>query len=234
MLIRSPGRMPAAPPPDRRGALAKGDTIGEGRSSRPSVNALSHNRQRSGPARTGALAGGRTFACDSCGYLVTLLPGDEPPDCPTCGPSHFVPTSMFSEGRTEMFKVGEPAAPGIVQPDWVAEARASMAEPGDYLAFEHDEGPRVVALPEGFTRLGRSLAAELRFDHPTVSRRHAMVHREGVRVSVVDDRSLNGVFVNGERVDWRTLQDGDEIALGRFHLYFIRARGGSSGRFAGR
>jgi pSer/pThr/pTyr-binding forkhead associated (FHA) protein len=38
---------------------------------------------------------------------------------------------------------------------------------------------------------------------------------------VLDDRSLNGVFVNGERVEWSTLKDGDEILVGRYRLYFL-------------
>ena len=52
-----------------------------------------------------------------------------------------------------------------------------------------------------------------------MSRRHALVHREGRAVRVLDDRSLNGVWVNGERVDWRELEDGDELTIGRFRLY---------------
>ena len=45
---------------------------------------------------------------------------------------------------------------------------------------------------------------------------------------MLDDRSLNGVFVNGERVEWRVLADGDEILVGRYRLDLPRAgRGGS-------
>jgi pSer/pThr/pTyr-binding forkhead associated (FHA) protein len=40
---------------------------------------------------------------------------------------------------------------------------------------------------------------------------------------VLDDRSLNGVFVNGERVEWRVLSDGDEIVVGRYRLHFLEA-----------
>jgi pSer/pThr/pTyr-binding forkhead associated (FHA) protein len=40
-------------------------------------------------------------------------------------------------------------------------------------------------------------------------------------VKVLDDRSLNGVFVNGERVEWRTLQDGDEVLVGCHSLRFL-------------
>jgi pSer/pThr/pTyr-binding forkhead associated (FHA) protein len=42
-------------------------------------------------------------------------------------------------------------------------------------------------------------------------------------VRVLDDRSLNGVFVNGERVEWRVLGDGDEIVVGRYRLHFLEA-----------
>ena len=41
---------------------------------------------------------------------------------------------------------------------------------------------------------------------------------------VLDDRSLNGVFVNGERVEWRVLADGDEIVVGRYRLHFLEAQ----------
>ena len=32
---------------------------------------------------------------------------------------------------------------------------------------------------------------------------------------VLDDRTLNGVFVNGGRVEWSPLPDGDEMLVGR-------------------
>jgi len=68
---------------------------------------------------------------------------------------------------------------------------------------------------------GRSLAADVRFDDPTVSRRHALIVRQADGVRVLDDRSLNGVFVNGERVEWRALSDGDEIVVGRYRMTFV-------------
>ena len=74
----------------------------------------------------------------------------------------------------------------------------------------------------------RSLAADVRFDDPTVSRRHALIVRQADGVRVLDDRSLNGVFVNGERVEWRVLRDGDEIVVGRYRLNFLEA--GPQGR----
>ena len=62
---------------------------------------------------------------------------------------------------------------------------------------------RTVALTREWTRIGRSLAADVRFDDPTVSRRHALIVRQPDGVRVLDDRSLNGVFVNGARVEWQ-------------------------------
>ena len=38
---------------------------------------------------------------------------------------------------------------------------------------------------------------------------------------MLDDRSLNGVFLNGERVEWHDLSDGDELIIGRFKMYFV-------------
>ena len=99
---------------------------------------------------------------------------------------------------------------------WLAEIREHLEQPGEYLADEEDGETTVVALTHEWTRVGRSLAADVRFDDPTVSRRHALLVRQTDGVRVLDDRSLNGVFVNGERIEWRMLADGDEIVVGRY------------------
>jgi pSer/pThr/pTyr-binding forkhead associated (FHA) protein len=110
------------------------------------------------------------------------------------------------------------------EPDWLEEAREALVATGDYLAYDDDDRVRVVALQEGWTPVGRSLNARIRFDDPTVSRRHALVHCQDDGVRILDDRSLNGVFVNGSRVDMRELADGDEVVIGRFRLHYIRLR----------
>ncbi len=59
-------------------------------------------------------------------------------------------------------------------------------------------------------------------DDPTVSRRHALVVRtEDGRLKALDDRSLNGLFVNGKHVEWTRSSDGDELEIGRFKLYVL-------------
>jgi hypothetical protein len=104
---------------------------------------------------------------------------------------------------------------------WLKDAREQLQEPGEYLAYEDCDELRTVALTREWTRIGRSLAADVRFDDPTVSRRHALVVRQADGVRVLDDRSLNGVFVNGSRIEWKVLEDGDEILVGRYRLRFL-------------
>jgi len=107
------------------------------------------------------------------------------------------------------------------RPSWVEDARAGLTTPGKYLAYEESGRHVVVALSREWTRIGRSMAADLRFDDATVSRRHALVVNQSEGVRVLDDRSLNGVYVNGSRVEWSPLSNGDEIAIGRHTLYYM-------------
>jgi FHA domain len=115
--------------------------------------------------------------------------------------------------------VASEAASG--RPSWVSEARANLTVPGKYLAYEESGRRLVVPVAREWTRIGRSLAADVRFDDATVSRRHALIVSQADGVRVLDDRSLNGVYVNGRRVEWSPLRDGDEIAVGRHSLWFI-------------
>jgi predicted nucleic acid-binding Zn-ribbon protein len=168
----------------------------------------------------GTLAGAGSFRCAECGFAVALHELDEVPGCPQCGGKRFKRASMFMARQTqEHDQVHE-----VLEPEWLAEARDALVANGDYVAFERDDRVNVIGLQDGWTRVGRSLSAHVRFDDPTVSRRHALIHRDGSGARVLDDRSLNGVFLNGERVDWRELDDGDEIAIGAFRLYYMRVQ----------
>jgi len=169
---------------------------------------------------SGTLAGTGSFRCEECGYVVTLASADALPDCPGCGSQSFARASLFSGPR---FARSAPERAPEDRDAWLAEARDAIAEPGQYLVFERDGRTETIALEREWTRVGRSLAADVRFDDPTVSRRHALIVRQPDGVRVLDDRSLNGVFVNGERVEWRELGDGDEIVVGRYRLTFLDA-----------
>ena len=129
------------------------------------------------------------------------------------------PGSLTPDPADGTTMVGAPAISG--KPEWFEQARAGIDAPGKYLAFEEDDRAVVVPLAREWTRIGRSLAADVRFDDATVSRRHALLVSQPDGVRVLDDRSLNGVYVNGRRVEWSPLQDGDEITVGRHSLFFV-------------
>lgn len=167
---------------------------------------------------TGTLVGTGTFRCVGCDYVVSLAAADTLPACPSCGGVEYVRASLFTTAHDPA-----PALPDAAATDaaWLAGARAEIDDVGQYLVY--DDGGEVVVhrLTREWTRVGRSLAADIRFDDPTVSRRHALVVRQPDGVRVLDDRSLNGVFVNGERIEWQPLRDGDELVVGRHRLYFV-------------
>ncbi len=178
---------------------------------------------------SGTMAGAGSFRCQRCGYVLTLAASDTLRDCPGCGGASFARASLFSvghiaqSGAPDLTGTGAyaPAGVGEDDPDWLAQAQEQIEHPGEYLAYEEDGETVLVALTQEWTRVGRSLAADVRFDDPTVSRRHALLVRQPDGVRVLDDRSLNGVFVNGERIEWRMLEDGDEIVVGRYQLRFL-------------
>ena len=58
---------------------------------------------------------------------------------------------------------------------------------------------------------------------PTVSARHATVRVEPIGVVLEDEGSLNGTFVNGERIEQRLLEEGDRIQVGPHLLLFVPA-----------
>jgi predicted nucleic acid-binding Zn-ribbon protein len=184
---------------------------------------------------SGTFVGAGSFRCTNCDYTLMLAGSDTLTDCPSCGGREFTRASLFGH-TTERIPpdlahadsddevLFKPAPPG--RDERLADARTALEEPGDYLCYEDDGQLRTVALTREWTRIGRSLAADVRFDDPTVSRRHALIVRQADGVRLLDDRSLNGVFVNGARVDGQTLKDGDEIVVGRYRLLFVSVGGG--------
>ena len=179
---------------------------------------------------SGTVVGAGSYSCEQCGYTLTLASSEVLTACPGCGAEEFARASLFSTERLPA-GAGETQASvhdgELVQPpapdrdERLAKAREQIEQPGEYLCYEENGEQRMVALTREWTRVGRSLAADVRFDDPTVSRRHALIVRHPDGVRLLDDRSLNGVFVNGARVDGKALQDGDEIIVGRYRLAFL-------------
>jgi len=167
------------------------------------------------------MPGSGSFRCQRCGHTLTVTPpaSTAPRECPKCNSQELVRASLFATTRFARGITMDTDAEG--REGWLGRARAQVSEPGEYLAYEEDGEIKLVPLTREWTRIGRSLAADIRFDDPTVSRRHALIVRQADGVRVLDDRSLNGVFVNGERVEWRALGDGDEVLVGRHRLVFL-------------
>jgi pSer/pThr/pTyr-binding forkhead associated (FHA) protein len=132
--------------------------------------------------------------------------------------------TLRDEGPTEPLGVGigEGASRSALQAPLRA-ARAEITKPGYYLIYE-GFGDKVTILPVtgNIVRIGRSLNADIRFEDPTVSRRHALILRQGDEVRVVDDRSRNGVYIGGEQVSSSVLADGDELTIGRHRIIHVR------------
>ena len=105
-----------------------------------------------------------------------------------------------------------------------AELEAIDALPAGSALLIVRSGPTAGArylLDSDVTTVGRHPEADIFFDDVTVSRRHAEITRHGGRFEMVDQRSLNGTYVNGERVDRATLSNGAEVRVGKFRLNFF-------------
>ncbi len=92
---------------------------------------------------------------------------------------------------------------------------------GRYLAIEDGDDVVLLPLDREFMHIGRSPASDIVLDDASVSRKHALVARRGDRTLILDDRSRNGVHVNGVRVNESELHDGDTILCGHVTLRFI-------------
>ena len=98
---------------------------------------------------------------------------------------------------------------------------AEQLAPGRYLAIEVGGEVVVISVGVGALRLGRGIGADVVLEDRSVSRRHAVITCRDGEVVLLDDRSLNGVFVNEQRVGQATLRDGDAIALGDVQMRFL-------------
>ena len=67
---------------------------------------------------------------------------------------------------------------------------------------------------------GRHPNSDIFLDDVTVSRKHATFRREGDIFLVRDVGSLNGTYVNRERIDQAALKTRDEVQIGKFRLVF--------------
>ena len=148
---------------------------------------------------------------------VQPQPPAEPPDATTM----HLPAVGAAQGADERAtEVGEPAqaepaTPSAVEPGTVASLRAGTA------LLRVDHGPNAGSrflLDGDVTTVGRHPSSDIFLDDVTVSRKHAEFVREGTSFSVRDVGSLNGTYVNRQRIDSSPLATGDEVQVGKFRL----------------
>lgn len=122
-----------------------------------------------------------------------------------------------SEGLTERF---DP----IACLDESTRSRASAAspsEPGRYIEVHGPEQALFIPLGRDVMHIGRGLSADLHIDDSSVSRRHAILVPRPSGPRILDDRSSNGTFVNGRRVQQADLRSGDVVVIGRVMLRYL-------------
>ena len=136
-------------------------------------------------------------------------------------PAHEQPTAAIEPGTDEAIIDSLPLL------DHRSRNRAvtqRLAARGRYLALQDGEDTRLIRLETNITHLGRGLTSDLRFEHPHVSRTHALVVRHGSVVRVLDNRSTAGTYVNGRRVIATNIQDGDVIRVGPVVMQYVEIR----------
>ena len=73
-------------------------------------------------------------------------------------------------------------------------------------------------LPNGLHKIGRLPEKEIILDDVTVSRHHAFITVDDEEISITDEESTNGIFINGELLTESTLKSGDRLQVGKFSL----------------
>ncbi len=148
--------------------------------------------------------------CARCGAAM-LRPGD--PVAPEGAPEQ---TSTLSLGA---FVTGE-------APDAEDETSVGLTEhlPAGTALLVVRRGPNAGSrflLDADVTSAGRHPESDIFLDDVTVSRRHAEFRRSGGQFTVHDVGSLNGTYLNRERIDTAELTGGDEVQIGKFRLVFL-------------
>ncbi len=147
--------------------------------------------------------------------------------CPECGFQNPESANYCARCGSSLVKLEAVDATQTFSPDDVDEHAGADEEIGL-------EGPALVVRSGGGrsgetfrpagerTVIGRSPDCDVFLDDVTVSRKHALLVREGDGFRIEDQGSLNGTFVNKRRIDAATLKDGDELQIGKYRLTFLQ------------
>ena len=169
-------------------------------------------------------------SCTQCGHSNP----DDARFCSNCGAAlHRGTAAAASPGETSTitisggFEAVEPVdkAEGLSSAD---QAAIDALPPGSALLVVRrgpNSGSRFL-LDSDVTTAGRHPSSDIFLDDVTVSRRHAEFLRTDSGFAVRDVGSLNGTYVNRERIDETTLAGGDEVQVGKYRLIFYPSQTG--------
>ncbi|WP_425454364.1 FHA domain-containing protein [Nocardioides marmoriginsengisoli] len=159
--------------------------------------------------------------CSQCGSQNV----DEARFCSHCG--HALESASVPAETTATITFGS----AVPRPD--ADERGTLNEADAAAADALPVGSALLIVQRGpgagsrylldteLVSAGRHPEADIFLDDITVSRRHVEFRREGTTYSVHDVGSLNGTYVNRDRIDDALLQNGDEVRIGKFRLVFF-------------
>jgi hypothetical protein len=152
--------------------------------------------------------------CPECGFVNA----DGANYCSRCGSYIGAPeTDKPAQGTTATYVIDE--ATGELRPVEVED----VASGGGALVIRSGGGRVGQSFPLRGDRMniGRTPEADVFLDDVTVSRDHAsLVHRQGAWY-LDDSGSLNGTYVNRQRIDSHQLADGDEVQVGKYKLTYL-------------
>ena len=145
--------------------------------------------------------------------------------CPSCGFQN-PETSNYCSKCGSLIVVEEPSDPTLTLflGDVERETAAAAAYAGGPALVVRSGGGRTgesFTLGREHTSIGRSPDCDVFLDDVTVSRRHAVIVADVGGARIEDRGSLNGTYVNRQRIDSAQLVDGDEIQIGKYRLIFL-------------
>jgi pSer/pThr/pTyr-binding forkhead associated (FHA) protein len=152
--------------------------------------------------------------CNNCGHRNPLGSNF----CSSCG---AVLESVSPENTTITFHPVSPADP--VDEEVSLPLEEMPADVGMLVVRRGPKAGSRFALDKDVVTAGRHPESDIFLDDITVSRRHAEIRRtpDG-EYEACDTGSLNGTYLNRERIDSARLANGDELQIGKFKLVFFQ------------
>jgi pSer/pThr/pTyr-binding forkhead associated (FHA) protein len=171
--------------------------------------------------------------CTACGKQNP----DDARFCSRCGTKLFAdgaaPEAPGPDEATATISIGTPSEKSDTSDRHLSpvDAAAVDALPAGSAMLVVQKGPSAGSrflLDQDEVTAGRHNDSEIFLDDVTVSRRHAVFTREGGEFTVADAGSLNGTYVNRDRIDKVVLKDSDEVQIGKYRLVFFSGHSSSS------